>query len=57
MQERFGDDEIPMPEFWGGFAIEPRSWEFWQGGENRLHDRFRYTRDNTGQWDIARLSP
>jgi pyridoxamine 5'-phosphate oxidase len=57
MQERFGDDEIPMPEFWGGFAIQPRVWEFWQGGENRLHDRFRYTLDDAGQWDIARLSP
>ncbi|MFT4633888.1 MAG: pyridoxamine 5'-phosphate oxidase [Candidatus Pseudothioglobus sp.] len=57
MQQRFGDDEIPMPEFWGGFAIEPRVWEFWQGGENRLHDRFRYTRDGAEGWDINRLSP
>jgi pyridoxamine 5'-phosphate oxidase len=57
MQQRFGDDEIPMPEFWGGFAIEPRVWEFWQGGENRLHDRFRYTLDGAEGWDINRLSP
>jgi pyridoxamine 5'-phosphate oxidase len=57
MQQRFGDEEIPMPEFWGGFAIEPRVWEFWQGGESRLHDRFRYTRDGAEHWNIARLSP
>jgi pyridoxamine 5'-phosphate oxidase len=57
MQQRFGDGEIPMPDFWGGFAIEPRVWEFWQGGENRLHDRFRYTLDAAKHWDIARLSP
>jgi pyridoxamine 5'-phosphate oxidase len=57
MQQRFGDDEIPMPEFWGGFAIAPRVWEFWQGGENRLHDRFRYTRNEAQGWDIVRLSP
>jgi len=57
MQQRFGDDEIPMPEFWGGFLIKPRVWEFWQGGENRLHDRFRYALKTPGEWGLVRLSP
>ena len=40
---RFGEGEIPRPPHWGGYRLVPVSWEFWQGGENRLHDRFRYT--------------
>lgn len=54
---RFSEQEIPMPEFWGGFYIAPIAWEFWQGGENRLHDRFRYSQGTKGAWNIERLSP
>jgi len=52
---RFSDD-IPLPPFWGGFRVEPDVIEFWQGRENRLHDRVRYTRRDEG-WVIERLAP
>jgi pyridoxamine 5'-phosphate oxidase len=54
---RFGEGDIPRPPHWGGYRLVPITWEFWQGGENRLHDRFRYTRDDDGNWQITRLQP
>ena len=54
---RYGDDEIPLPDFWGGYRVEPEAVEFWQGGARRLHDRFMYRRDADGQWQASRLSP
>ena len=56
MLRKFGEGEIPVPSFWGGYRVAPRTIEFWQGGPHRLHDRFLYTRDETG-WQIARLAP
>ncbi len=53
---KFGTKNIPLPPFWGGYILIPESYEFWQGRENRLHDRIRYTLDNT-KWKIERLSP
>jgi len=47
----------PLPEFWGGYLLAPERFEFWQGRENRLHDRFLYTRRGEGSWQIDRLSP
>ena len=47
---------VPVPPFWGGFRVIPRSVEFWQGRPNRLHDRLRYTATSTG-WDVERLCP
>jgi pyridoxamine 5'-phosphate oxidase len=47
---------ISRPEHWGGFLVRPRIIEFWQGRDNRMHDRFRYTRAGGG-WRIERLSP
>ncbi len=47
---------VPMPDFWGGYLLEPETVEFWQGGQHRLHDRLRYRADGTG-WTIERLSP
>jgi pyridoxamine 5'-phosphate oxidase len=53
-----GDDDPVRPEHWGGYLVRPFAIEFWQGRENRMHDRFLYTR-NTGNegWSIERLAP
>ena len=56
MKERFAKGEVPLPSFWGGYRVIPDSIEFWQGRENRLHDRFRYDREGDG-WSINRLAP
>lgn len=56
MKEKFKNKEIPLPDFWGGYRLEPKSIEFWQGRENRLHDRILYVK-NTKDWDIKRLAP
>lgn len=53
---KFHSKEIPLPEFWGGYVLNPISYEFWQGRTNRLHDRIRYRKENE-QWIIERLSP
>ena len=57
MRDKFRDGEIPVPDFWGGFRVEPDEFEFWQGCANRLHDRFRYRREKGGGWQIERLAP
>lgn len=63
VEERFeGQERIPVPEFWGGLRIVPESVEFWQGRQNRLHDRFLYTKKASAQegsdaWQLERLSP
>ena len=48
---------IKRPDNWGGFAVTPTRFEFWQGRESRLHDRFQYTLREDGSWDIVRLAP
>ncbi|MBC2600839.1 pyridoxamine 5'-phosphate oxidase [Puniceicoccus vermicola] len=57
MKRKFGEGEIPLPDFWGGFRLKPRRFEFWQGRPSRLHDRFEYVKDEKGDWTTARLSP
>jgi pyridoxamine 5'-phosphate oxidase len=57
MQEEKFADEIPLPDFWGGYVLDPERIEFWQGRPNRLHDRFRYSRQPDRTWKIERLSP
>ena len=50
-------DEVPLPPYWGGYVLAPLEIQFWQGRPNRLHDRFRYTRQPDGGWKIERLAP
>jgi pyridoxamine 5'-phosphate oxidase len=54
---RFRESEIPLPPDWGGISCKPVSMEFWQGRQNRLHDRILYTRDYSGKWTHKRLQP
>jgi pyridoxamine 5'-phosphate oxidase len=56
LEKEFEGREVPVPEFWSGYLVEPGSIEFWQGRSNRLHDRFVYSRKDSG-WAIDRLSP
>ncbi len=56
MKNRFGEDNIPLPDFWGGFRLIPKEFEFWQGRVNRLHDRIVYQKKNDA-WKIVRLAP
>ncbi|NUU20494.1 MAG: pyridoxamine 5'-phosphate oxidase [Streptomycetaceae bacterium] len=57
MQARYPEGtDVPVPPFWGGFSVWPESVEFWQGRENRLHDRLRYRREGD-LWVVERLSP
>jgi pyridoxamine 5'-phosphate oxidase len=56
LQAEYEGREIPRPPFWGGYRIEPDTIEFWQGRENRLHDRIVYYRSGRG-WKIVRLQP
>ena len=49
--------ELPLPENWGGFRLQPDLFEFWQHREDRLHDRLRYTRQHAGGWLLERLAP
>jgi pyridoxamine 5'-phosphate oxidase len=57
MNERFAGKPVPLPPHWGGYRLKPDKMEFWQGRPNRLHDRFRYTRQSGGSWLIERLAP
>lgn len=56
LKERYANRDVPVPPFWGGFRLQPLAIEFWQGRENRLHDRIRYLLRG-GVWVIERLSP
>lgn len=56
LKQKFQQGEVPLPSFWGGFRVNFDSVEFWQGGANRLHDRFLYQRDGN-DWKIDRLAP
>ena len=57
MKEKFSNGEVPLPDFWGGIRVIPSMIEFWQGGENRLHDRFEYSLQKDASWNIQRLAP
>ena len=58
LARRYGEAEIPRPEYWGGYMLSPYRMEFWQGRPSRLHDRFLYTRNSPlDGWTITRLAP
>jgi len=57
LEEQFAGREVGLPPFWGGLRLAARVFELWQGRENRLHDRFRYSLDAAGDWVIERLAP
>ena len=57
LSARYEGGPVPLPENWGGYRVIPRTIEFWQHRENRLHDRIRYTRQTGGGWRIERLAP
>lgn len=50
-------EQVPVPPNWGGYRVAPETVEFWQGRENRLHDRLRYVAQADGSWLVERLSP
>lgn len=54
---KFEGRTVPRPDDWGGYRVVPQTFEFWQEGQNRLHDRLRYRRDEAGLWVIERLAP
>jgi pyridoxamine 5'-phosphate oxidase len=49
--------EVPLPDYWGGYRLQPRYVEFWQGRPGRLHDRLRFTREAEKRWKVERLCP
>jgi pyridoxamine 5'-phosphate oxidase len=57
VEEKYSGQQVPLPPHWGGYVVVPETIEFWQGRVNRLHDRFRYTKQADGLWLIERLSP
>lgn len=57
IEARFEGKAVPCPPEWGGFLMIPETFEFWQGQENRLHDRILYSLNDADTWQIRRLSP
>lgn len=54
--KQLGKEPVPLPDFWGGYRLVPSRIEFWQGRENRLHDRISFEKSN-GIWQTVRLAP
>ena len=57
IKQKFKNKDVTLPSFWGGYRVIPEEVEFWQGRRNRLHDRFQYTKQDDGSWEIERLAP
>jgi len=56
LSERYPPGAVPLPPFWGGYRLRPQPVEFWQGREDRLHDRFLYRYEGAA-WTVRRLYP
>jgi pyridoxamine 5'-phosphate oxidase len=57
VKKKYADGKVPLPSFWGGYRVAPKTVEFWQGRKNRLHDRFVYERQADDSWIVNRLGP
>lgn len=57
VKQKFKQGEIPLPSFWGGYRVVPKSIEYWQARESRLHDRFIYVHSKAQEWTLERLAP
>jgi pyridoxamine 5'-phosphate oxidase len=57
VESRFANEDPPLPPFWGGYVVAVDELELWQGRPDRLHDRRRYRRDDTGRWMQEILAP
>jgi pyridoxamine 5'-phosphate oxidase len=57
LSERYGAGEVPLSDSWGGYRLTPERFEFWQHRISRRHDRFVYTPNGSGGWEVERLAP
>ena len=57
-KKKYSDkDKVPRPDHWSGWNLKPSSIEFWLDGDNRIHERLKYTLDNNNNWEKSLLSP
>ena len=56
VEQKYDGQEVPKPENWGGYIVKPINMEFWQGRQNRLHDRIIYNKEDA-KWSSKRLAP
>ena len=57
-KKKYSDkDKVPRPDYWSGWNLKPSSIEFWLDGDNRIHERLKYTLDNNNNWEKNLLSP
>ena len=57
-KKKYSDkDNVPRPDHWSGWNLKPSSIEFWLDGDNRIHERLKYTLDNNNNWEKNLLSP
>ncbi len=57
LEKQYPEDTVPRPDTWVGYRVIPENLEFWQGRENRLHDRIYYEKGENGAWNMSRLAP
>ena len=57
LEKRFEGQDVPCPEFWGGYILSPTRMEFWQSGDDRLHTRWRYIKSQDNSWESSLVAP